>query len=117
MYSDYPSIVFYLLLLLMLSGGVVFIARQSPQKFFFQIAIWAVIFVIVFLVIGFFTNSFASHSDQNKLNLSEVLLIEKCLDSFYQGRPRNYPPKTYIYNDNKLRGMELICYQKIKTEK
>ena len=117
MYSDYPSIVFYILLLLMLSGGIIFIARQSPQKFVFQMAIWAGIFLVVFVIIGFFTHSFADHSDTKKISVSDSILIEQCLDAFYQGRPRDYPPKTYIYKNDKLRGMELVCYQKIITDK
>ena len=117
MYSDYPSIVFYILLLLMLSGGIIFIAKQSPQKFVFQMAIWAGIFLVVFVIIGFFTDSFADHSDAEKISVSEITLIEECLDSFYQGRPRDYPPKTYIYKNDKLRGMELVCYRKIITDK
>jgi len=43
-----------MLLLLMLSGGVVFIARQNPQKFIFQLSIWGFIFLTVFLIVGFF---------------------------------------------------------------
>lgn len=117
MYSDYPSIVFYILLLLMLSGGIIFIARQSPQKFVFQMAIWAGIFLVVFVIIGFFTNSFADHSDTKKISVFDSTLIEQCLESFYQGRPRDYPPKTYIYKNDKLRGMELVCYRKIITDK
>lgn len=117
MYSDYPSIVFYILLLLMLSGGIIFIARQSPQKFVFQMAIWAGIFLVVFVIIGFFTHSFADHSDTKKISVFDSTLIEQCLESFYQGRPRDYPPKTYIYKNDKLRGMELVCYRKIITDK
>ena len=117
MYSDYPSIVFYILLLLMLSGGIIFIARQSPQKFVFQMAIWVGIFLVVFVIIGFFNHSFADHSDTKKINVSDSILIEQCLDAFYQGRPRDYPPKTYIYKNDKLRGMELVCYRKITTDK
>ncbi len=116
MYSDYPSIVFYILLLLMLSGGIIFIARQSPQKFVFQMVIWAGIFLVVFVIISFFTHSFAANSDSEKISVSDITLIEECLDSFYQGRPRDYPPKTYIYKNDKLRGMELVCYQKIITD-
>ena len=84
MYSDYPSIVFYIFLLLMLSGGIIFIARQSPQKFVFQMAIWAGIFLVVFVIIGFFNHSFADHSDSEKISVSDITLIEECLDSFYQ---------------------------------
>jgi len=58
LYSDYPSIVFYILLLLMLSGGIVYIARQGPQKFILQSLIWAIIFLGVFGLIAFFTNTF-----------------------------------------------------------
>ena len=116
MYSDYPSIVFYILLLLMLSGGIIFVARQSPQKFVFQMVIWAAIFLVVFVIIGFFTHSFADHSGSEKISVSDITLIEECLDSFYQGRPRDYPQKTYIYKNDKLRGMELVCYQKIITD-
>ena len=101
----------------MLSGGIIFIARQSPQKFVFQMAIWAAIFLVVFVIIGFFTNSFADHSDTKKISGSDITLIEECLDAFYQGRPRDYPPKTYIYKNDNLRGMELVCYQKIITDK
>lgn len=101
----------------MLSGGIIFIARQSPQKFVFQMAIWAGIFLVVFVIIGFFTHSFADHSDTKKISVSDSILIEQCLDAFYQGRPRDYPPKTYIYKNDKLRGMELVCYQKIITDK
>ena len=45
MYSDYPSIVFYILLLLMLSSGIVYIAKESLQRFILQILIWAAIFI------------------------------------------------------------------------
>ena len=78
--------------------------------------VWAGIFLIVFVIISFFTNSFAANSDSEKISVSDITLIEECLDSFYQGRPRDYPPKTYIYKNDKLRGMELVCYQKIITD-
>ena len=57
MYSDYPNIVFYILLLLMLSGGVVYVARQNPQKFILQLLMWAIIFLAVFGLMSFLTNS------------------------------------------------------------
>ena len=79
--------------------------------------IYQLIFLLVFVIIGFFTHSFADHSDTKKISVSDSILIEQCLDSFYQGRPRDYPPKTYIYKNDKLRGMELVCYQKIITDK
>ena len=78
--------------------------------------IWAVIFLVFFVIIGFFTHSFADHSDAEKISDSDITLIEECLDSFYQGRPRDYPPKTYIYKNDKLRGMELVCHRKIITD-
>jgi len=56
MFSNDPSIVFYILLLLMLSGGIVYLARQSPQKFILQLIIWAIIFLGVFGLIAFLTN-------------------------------------------------------------
>jgi len=40
----------------MLSGGIVYIARQSPQKFIAQLLIWAIIFVVVFGLLSFLTN-------------------------------------------------------------
>ena len=57
--------------------------------------------------------------------------LEKCLDEFYQGRPRDYPPKVekkvififksenrreYIHK-KELRGMELVCYDLYASEK
>ena len=57
MYSDYPSIVFYILLLLVLSSGIVYIAKQSPQKFILQIIVWAAIFIGIFVIITFITNA------------------------------------------------------------
>jgi len=57
--------------------------------------------------------------------------LEKCLDEFYQGRPRDYPQKVekkailvfksengseYIHK-KELRGMELVCYDLYTSEK
>jgi hypothetical protein len=58
MYSDYPGIVFYILLLLMLSGGIVHVARQSGSKFILQSLVWVLIFVGVFGFIRFLSGSF-----------------------------------------------------------
>ena len=54
MYSDYPSIVFYILLLLMLSSGIIYIAKQSPQRFVIQLLIWVIIFLGIFGLVAFF---------------------------------------------------------------
>ena len=57
--------------------------------------------------------------------------LEQCLDDFYQGRPRDYPPKAekkeiivfksengseYIHK-KELRGMEAVCYNLYTSEK
>ena len=57
--------------------------------------------------------------------------LEQCLDEFYQGRPRDYPPKAekkeiivfksengseYIHQ-KELRGMEEVCYNLYAIEK
>jgi hypothetical protein len=42
----------------MLSGGIVFVAKQSPQRFILQLLIWVIIFLGVFGLIAFLTNSF-----------------------------------------------------------
>ena len=57
--------------------------------------------------------------------------LEQCLDEFYQGRPRDYPPKAekkeilvfkskngseYIHK-KELRGMESVCYNLYASEK
>ena len=57
--------------------------------------------------------------------------LEQCLDDFYQGRPRDYPPKAekkeiivfksengseYIH-EKELRGMEAVCYNLYASEK
>ena len=57
--------------------------------------------------------------------------LEQCLDDFYQGRPRDYPPKAekkeiivfksangseYIHK-KELRGMEAVCYGLYASEK
>ena len=51
--------------------------------------------------------------------------LEKCLSEFYQGRPRDYPPKAQkkeilvfryengseYHHTKQLRGMEEVCYK------
>ena len=57
-YHIQDGIVFYILLLLMLSGGIVYIAKQSPKKFILQLLIWAIIFLGVFGLIALLRNTF-----------------------------------------------------------
>ena len=60
----------------------------------------------------------------------DVEKLEKCLDDFYQGRPRDYPLKSekkeiivfksengseYIHK-KELRGMESVCYNLYTSE-
>ena len=66
-------------------------------------------------------------------NRSQLQKLEECLSEFYQGRPRDYPPKaekkkilvfkshngTEYLHMQELRGMEEVCYKLYspKTEK
>ena len=57
--------------------------------------------------------------------------LEQCLDEFYQGRPRDYPPKaekkeilvfkskngSEYTHKKELRGMEAVCYNLYASEK
>ena len=57
--------------------------------------------------------------------------LEKCLNNFYKGRPRDYPPKSekkeilifesvdgkeYLHT-KQLRGMEVVCYKMFTSNK
>ena len=67
----------------------------------------------------------------NAIKSEDFEKLEKCLDDFYQGRPRDYPPKSekkeiivfksenvseYIHK-KELRGMEAVCYNLYTSEK
>ena len=58
-------------------------------------------------------------------NNEDYKKLEKCLSEFYQGRPRDYPPKakkkeilvfksengSEYHHIKQLRGMEAVCYK------
>ena len=58
-------------------------------------------------------------------NNGDYKKLEKCLIEFYQGRPRDYPPKAQkkeilvfksengseYHHTKQLRGMEAVCYK------
>jgi hypothetical protein len=81
-----------------------------------------IIVVISLLFISIPTNAIKSEDFEK---------LEQCLDDFYQGRPRDYPPKAekkemivfksesgseYIHK-KELRGMEAVCYNLYTSEK
>ncbi len=74
--------------------------------------------ILVVSLLGVSTPSLAENGgDYEKL--------EKCLSEFYQGRPRDYPPKaekneilvfksengSEYHHTKQLRGMEAVCYK------